>query len=488
MPPTDDNENTDPLPPTDDKEDTETPDTPPTKEEIDYNVTCNTILENIAGTYKDTVSDWIAYPEWYVMDMGAYENYNPETENKLSSTTKQDYVNYAVKAINTATKDTDIDKAVLGLVAISKNPELLYSVNSNTPVSAIEKLNGVTKSTSVWAAPYTLAVYNQGDYKADTYETELVNALLANQLEDGSWNEYSTVIDTTANAICGLSFYKDKTEINDATQKALNFLSTQQNDTGDFGGNSNSTAMVAIGLCAAGVDLENDARFIKNGNNIIDGLLSFALADNSGFGYKNNTNKDSYATEQSFRALIAVMQTLKTGKAYNIYDFSNNELTPARETGSTSSSSPGAPSEPSDDNITVTVTIKADTGYWLNNYKVKIPSDDATVYDAFVKACDANSITHKGAASGYISSITKGNKTLAEFDKGKNSGWLYKVNSELPTIGITDYEISDGDKIVLYYTEDWAHDPSAKNYSSGSILTKYTINFDTNGGIEIKSD
>ncbi len=461
------NSGTETTPPTDEKEDTETPDTPPTKEKIDYNVVGNTILENIAGTYKDTVSDWIAFPEWYVMDMGAYEIYNPETENKLSSTAKQDYVNYAVKAINTATKDTDIDKAVLGLVAINKNPELLYSVNSNTPISAIEKLNGVSKSTSVWAAPYTLAVYNQGDYKADTYETELVNALLTCQSEDGSFNESNTVIDTTANAICGLSFYNDKPEVNSAIQKALNFLSTQQSDTGDFGGNSNSTAMAIIGLCAAGVDLENDARFIKNGNNIIDGLLSFALADNSGFGYTNNSDKNANATEQAFRALIAVMQTIKTGKAFNIYDFSCNELTPARETGSTSSSSPSIPSEPSDNNITVTVTIKADTDYWLNNYKVKIPSDDATAYDAFAKACDANSITHKGAASGYVSSMTKGNKTLAEFDNENNSGWLYKVNGELPIVGLTDCKISDGDKLVWYYTEDWTKDPSSGHYGGG---------------------
>ncbi len=299
---------------------------------MDYSARLNTILENIANTYKSTTGDWFDFPEWYVMDMGAYEFYAPDSENKLPDDIKQNYVNYAVKDIAEAESDSAVYKAVLGLVAIGKDPNCLYTASSNTAISAIEKLNGLTKSTSVWCAPYTLAVYNQGDYETEAYETELVDALLANQLENGCWNEYDTVIDTTANAIWCLSFYKDNSQVKRAIDNALEYLSKQQNDSGAYGGNANSTAMVAIGLCAAGVDLENDTRFIKNGNNIIDGLLSFALADNSGFGYKDNQNKDNYATEQGFRALIAVMQRLKSDDAYNIYDFSENELTSAKST------------------------------------------------------------------------------------------------------------------------------------------------------------
>ena len=48
-----------------------------------------------------------------------------------------------------------------------------------------------------------------------------------------------------------------------------------------------------------------DARFIKNGHSVMDALLSFALADNSGFGYTDNKTINAGATEQSFRALIA---------------------------------------------------------------------------------------------------------------------------------------------------------------------------------------
>ena len=421
----------------------------------------NDAAEKIASTYKNASSEWI------VMDMGAYEIYAPETENKLTNEAKQKFINNAIATINNSkSSDTELDKAVLGLVAIGKNPEQLYPVNSNTPISAIEKLNGVKKSTSAWSAPFTLSAYNQGNYETDSYETEIINALLNNQKQDGSWDEWGT-IDTTANVIAGLSFYKDNNQkVSKAIESAINYLSTQQNADGTYsdaysGPNSNSTAMVVIGVCAAGVDLVNDTRFIKNENNLIDGLLSFLVEDKNGFGYTDNTSINSLSTEQGFRALIALAQTISTGAAYNVYDFSKNELTPARTVGNNSSS---APSEPSGDSITVKVTIKADTGYWLKNYAVTIPGENATVYHAFVKACSEKSITHQGAANGYVSSITKGSKTLAEFDKGKNSGWLYKVNGELPQVGLTECSISDGDEIVWYYTNDWTKDPSAGHY------------------------
>lgn len=42
-----------------------------------------------------------------------------------------------------------------------------------------------------------------------------------------------------------------------------------------------------------------------------------------------------------------------------------------------------------------------------------------------------------------------------QFTAGGNSGWMYAVNHELPNVGVADYELQDGDTIVLYFVEDF---------------------------------
>ena len=425
------------------------------KEERDELISA--LLENIAKTYTDKSS------YWEVMDMGAYKKYAPETEAVLSDAAVRAFITTSIKAVSESDKDADLAKAILALTAQGKDATRLYKVNSNTPVDAVKKMSNTEHSTSVWSAPYTLAAYNRNEYKNRDKELSLVNALLASQGENGAWDEYGT-IDTTANAIAGLSFYLNdedsalKASVNEAIEAALTYLSVQQNEDGSFsdswsGRNSNSTAMVAIALAAAGVDVEEDTRFIKNGNSIIDGLLSFALEDNSGFGHTDNITVSDYSTEQAFRALIALAGAIKTNAPYNVYDFNGITLSPARATDEYTGGN--TPSAPQGNQISVSLTVKADNGNWLSSYNVTLPGDGATIYHAFVKGCNENNLKYEGADKGYVSSISKGNKTLAEFGAGKNSGWLYKLNGEAPLLGIRECSIKNGDRIEFFYTKDY---------------------------------
>ena len=429
------------------------------------NAKVSQLMENIAKTYVNQTSDW------HVMDMGAYVNLNPSTQYKTSAEAKQTYINNAISYLaGTSLSDTEIDKRILALTAIGGDITQLYRVNNNTPISAITLLNGAAQSTSVWSAPYTLAAYNQGNYAGtESYETALADALVAAQEDDGSWNDYGT-IDTTANAIAGLAFYADRAKVKTAIEKGVNYLASQQKASGAYDGgygeNANSTAMVIIGLAAAGVNPDTDQRFIKNGNSALDGLLSFAIDNNTGFWNGNDkTTVNDYATEQSFRALIAAAQVMQTGKAYNVYDFSQNPVTAVRATGAGAPTP--TPTEPTGENITVTFTIKADTGYWLNSSRITIKETGATVYHAFVKACEAAGITYVGAENGYVSSMTKAGKTLAAFTNGQNSGWMYKVNGTLPDVGLTSCSIKNGDDIVWFYTNDWTTVPGAMDFMHG---------------------
>lgn len=409
--------------------------------------------------------------EWWIMDMSAYSNAYPDSVHKTTDAAKQAYINAAISSLQKSNVgDTTYDKAILSLTAIGADATQLYPVNSNTAVNAVEGLNSVTQSTSVWSAPYTLAAYNQADYAGtETYERTLVDAILAAQGEDGSWTEYGMTLDTTANAIAGLSFYAGESAVDQAIEKGVAYLSAElaKSTNGSYG-NANTDAMVVVALASAGIDPSTDVRFVKNGHSLMDGLLSYALADNSGFGYMNGNSYNDYATEQSFRAIVAATQVIKTGQPYNVYDFSANTVVPVRATGSGQVVTPSDPD--TEQTITVSFTLKGDTDYWLTTRKVTV-KEGSTVYHAFMKAIEGTGITQVGAADGYVRSITKDGVTLGEFTKGENSGWLYKVNGKLPDVGLTSYEIHNGDTIVWYYTEDWTKDPDAGKWSGGGGTT-----------------
>lgn len=429
---------------------------PLTKKEKEAKV--NALLNNIAKSYKDSSS------EWHVIGMAAYEDILPECKYKTSQKAKQAYIDYAIQSMTeNGAGDTTYGKAIIGLTALGIDAERLYTVNSNEPISAIEGLNGVEKDSNVWKAVYTMAAYNQKAYSGtEQYENVLIEKVLKNQANDGRWNDYGTKIDSTANAIIGLSFYKENDAVSEALARAVAFLRSAQCEDGKFdngfGPEANATAMAVLGFCAAGV---NPDAVVKNDVSALDALLSFALEDSSGFGYSDNSELNDYATYQAFFALIAAKQVIDTGNAFNIYDFSHNSdsIVPGRATGSDSASKPSAPPQENED-ITVTMTIRPDVGYWMRNKSVTV-DEGSTVYHAFIKALEGSGITQKGAESGYVSEMSYGGKTLGEFDEGENSGWLYKVNGELPDVGLTSYKIEDGDSILWYYTEDWTKDHDA---------------------------
>ena len=415
--------------------------------------------------------------DWWVMDMGAYAKAYPDKGVALTETARQNYINLAITGIQSdKATDTTYDKAILALTANGVDVTKLYPTNSNTPISAIALLNKAAKSTSPWSAPYTLAAYNQADFAGtERYEQQLVNALLQAQQDDGSWDEWGT-IDTTANCIAGLAFYAKDSKVKAAIDKGVAYLATQLQDggvyDGGYGANANSTAMVIIALAAAGVDPANDARFTKNGISVVEGLMSFALKDNSGFGYTDNVTYSDLATEQGFRALIALAQFKATGKAFNIYDFSAVKTQPSHATGAGETETPEQPPE-TEDKITVTVTISTPGGTWLSK-SVKL-NKGSTVYHAFIAALEGSGISQVGAANGYVRSMTKDGVTYGEFTSGPNSGWLYKVNGSLPSVPLTQKAVNNGDYVLWYYTTDWKADPDAGKMADEEVTAADVI-------------
>ncbi len=115
-------------------------------------------------------------------------------------------------------------------------------------------------------------------------------------------------------------------------------------------------------------------------------------------------------------------------------------------------------------------------------------AEGSTVYDVFSDLLVKHGYTCKRRGS-YIAAITSDSGvTLEEFDEGKNSGWMYRVNGVLVGRYMSAQGLKDGDRIELYFTSDWTSEPGAEGWQKpGKIET--IVNADGSvTKIETKSD
>ncbi len=415
------------------------------------------LMQNIAAGYMQSGD------EWTIMDMRAYAQVDGLATRKISARAKQAYIDKAIQTLSQeSVPETTLSKTILALHALGVDAQELYPAQGSMPINAVQMLKQAEHAQSVWVAPYTLAVFNHGEYDTEQMEQELVAALLSSQNADGSWNEYGA-IDDTANAICGLAFYYDTDEqVAQALDAAVEFLSSQQKESGAFDGgwgeNSNSTATVIIALAALGIDAASDERFIKNENSLTDALMSFALENLSGFGYMDAQSSDAYSTEQCFRALIAAQQVIDTDSAFNAYGLHTASLKAGYATGAeTPSGGDPKPEGPEQQTIKVRFSVQTADKTWVNALELDLP-EGASVKDALDEACREDENLQWSGSDNYVSAISYGNETLREKDAGAKSGWKYKVNGTAPLLSIDQCMLKQGDKVVLYFVTDYTLD------------------------------
>lgn len=190
---------------------------------------------------------------------------------------------------------------------------------------------------------FTLEAMHAANYFPDATSNlsteKLVTKVLSMRNSDGAWDydgnfSWGPDTDSTAMALSGLAYYVNtdntktsiststKQELINAVPKALDFLFQYQFEDGclgsAFGKSSNTTAITIVAMHALGIDYTTDTKYMKNGNSLMDGLLSLAVDDNSGFGTSNNNYADSYATLQSLFALLSYKNS-QSGTPYYFY-------------------------------------------------------------------------------------------------------------------------------------------------------------------------
>jgi hypothetical protein len=119
---------------------------------------------------------------------------------------------------------------------------------------------------------------------------------------------------------------------------------------------------------------------------------------------------------------------------------------------------------------------------WISSSTFKMKSG-STVADLLDYALSENNMSCEGLDKGYVSSVTWGSVTLSEFSNGVNSGWMYKVNGELPTVSINNCIISDGDIVEWFYTDDYTEESNSGDFADDETTTEAASEVTTEGVI-----
>lgn len=451
----------------------------------------NELIKNISESYRGTNDTWALFD----MVCGGFKSDIKDADGLMQKLIDESYKS---ENIGETSKDALAVKALGGDLNKLKTSD-------GMEFDLIEKLLSFTANdiTYVTDAIFAMSVYDSGDYTTvdgNLTREALLKYILTSRNSDGIWGytwggtSYPDY-DSTAMVLNALAPYynaesADKadidediyTEVKNTVNSIVSILSSVQGDSGTYY-SSNTDAVVIIGLVSIGINPAQDERFVKNGKNVVDDLLGYALLDNSGFGYTSNEEYNALATEQSFRALIAYLGLLQNNdKAYNIYNISpikavlpNATATPRPNTGTGSGGNSGG----STGNITVTISVVGDTAHgdkkhsgsyptWISSVK-KTATSGAKASEVIKAVLEEKGYTVNGIDSGYISSVTSPEGvTIGEFTNGKNSGWLYTVNGKSPSVSMNAYTLKNGDVIKLYYSDDYTKDTNASISGGGS--------------------
>lgn len=516
----------------------------------------NPAINNIGDYYagsNDAYQD-----DWKVMEMSLLGR---EGEILDDAGTLIQYIEQVTTEINPSSL-TSYTKAAIVLTSLGIDVKNLDNYGTftdshgNTLTDLIDKIANFDGALDIYGAPFALLAYDSGAYSEPSGcpigRAEIIDYLLSAQLASGLWDDgWSALygfedVDTTAMVISALAPYYDKTatsgralSIKNALNKAVNALSSAQEDNGAFSSwgsvNSNSTAVVALALAGLDIDPAADARFIKSGASVLDGIFAFETTDGF-FGWDGNTDFNDLSTEQVLRSLIALKQYYSNDNPVYLYRFGTPTLAPKVLRG-----------------IEV-VSMPAKTLYYLNedlllsglsvkavynddsSESLLINDDMVSGYNNQTVGPETITITHQGytcsfniavakASSGGSSSkqeevlsvslqvlddekasvlslaeveikdgdrvldilkkalkaqgltysissdYVKGINGLFEKDNGPNSGWLYTVNGTKPYVSAASYKLSGGEKIVFYYTNDYTSESAFEEETTAEEAT-----------------
>jgi hypothetical protein len=211
---------------------------------------------------------------------------------------------------------TDPERTVMGVVSAGGDPRDFAGIDLIDKIVTWPGM-GQGINAAIWGL-IALDAANAPDPAGAGLHTrnEFIAYILNNKSGDG-WAFGGGAVpdpDMTGMGLYALAPYRDRADVKAAGEKAIAWLSSNQNDDGKFGSwgsiNAESCAQSIMGITSWGVDPQGPA-FTKSLGNAVTGLLSFQAS--SGMFRHTTVEDPGMATDQSLEALAALKRYNATG-------------------------------------------------------------------------------------------------------------------------------------------------------------------------------
>lgn len=200
-------------------------------------------------------------------------------------------------------------------------------------------------------------------------------------------------------------------------------------------------------------------------------------------GGENGIQK-TIKTNSSGNATLTFPSSAGEGTYYVMAYADNHSIVPAVCKIVVTEKNAGTSGGSSSQNISVYIRVADPKGFTYLSKRSYSVQKNTSVYD-LLKSTGLELKVSNSPYGVYVKSI----EGLSEFDKGEQSGWMYRVNGKFSDYSSSLYTLSNGDYVEWLYTIDLGDDIGniyTGSSGGGSRPTSYTVNFDTLGGSEIK--
>lgn len=279
----------------------------------------------------------LTYYEWYIIGIARYDREKYRDSIDACIEALQEYVTdrYKTDDLLDRSKATEWHRIALASAACGYDPKCFGFDADGKPIDLVADgvyNRGLTAplgkqgiSGYIWGLITLNALDITVPEDACDSKNSIIQQLVEMQNQDGGFTLVGKAsdVDITAQALLALYPNRDIDGVQDACDRAIEFLSQAQNENGGYTGfmrseASESIAQVIIALNSCDIDIFSDARFIKN-RTLYDALFEYQNED-GGFAHSVGEKSDIIA---SYQALLALVSIWRNGSGRSaIYDLS----------------------------------------------------------------------------------------------------------------------------------------------------------------------